>query len=280
VATHGGFGVASRRTGRPKATLSRRVMDLEDSLGVRLFERGGRSLRLTEEGLALFTRTESLLNEIQEAGEVISAGLNRPRGRLRVSAPLLFSHVAMGRVAASFCATYPEVQLEVTAEDRPVDLVHDGYDVVVRINPRPEAGLVGRCFLKDQMLVAAAPQITRPAAGEAATRPAVVMAGGAVDPVWTYVGDGGETRLTPRPVLTLSSLIMVRDAVRAGAGIALLPRSILSEDLAAKRLVIWGASKAPETEIWVLHTSRRLVGAKVRAFVQHLCDGFQGGVLA
>ena len=126
VASNGGFGAASRRTGRPKATLSRRVIELEDGLGVRLFERGGRVLRLTEEGSALLVRTEGLLGEIHEAGEAVSAGRDRPRGRLRVSAPILFSHIAMGRIAAAFSTRYPDVQLEVTAEDRPVDLVAEG----------------------------------------------------------------------------------------------------------------------------------------------------------
>src|SRR5690606_7925056 len=102
VALHGGFGKASRVTGRPKATLSRRVMDLEQSLGVRLIERGGRALRLTEEGRALYERTHGLLGEIIEAGTDVAAGIAEPRGELRVSAPVLFSHTMLGPIAAGF----------------------------------------------------------------------------------------------------------------------------------------------------------------------------------
>src|SRR5260370_41200795 len=90
VASLGGFGRASRASGRPKATLSRRVMELEESLGVRLLERGARSLRLTEEGSTLYARTEGLLSEVAEIGAAIAGGLAGPRGRLRVSAPLPF----------------------------------------------------------------------------------------------------------------------------------------------------------------------------------------------
>ena len=119
VARHGGFGKAARATGRPKATLSRRVAELESSLDLRLFERGARNLKLTEEGRALFERTGALLAELDETAAAIASGGKNPRGRLRISAPLLFSQTAMGRIAAGFALQYPEVRLEVTTEDRP-----------------------------------------------------------------------------------------------------------------------------------------------------------------
>jgi DNA-binding transcriptional LysR family regulator len=270
VAGHGGFGRASRASGRPKATLSRRVMELEESLGVRLFERGARALRLTEEGEALHARTEGPLSEIDEAGAAIGAGL-APRGRLRVSAPVLFSHIALGRIAAGFSAAFPAVRLEVTAEDRMVDPVEDGYDLVVRINPRADEALVGRCFLKDRILVVAPPGLDRPAPGDRV--PAVTLLKASADEDWPL--DDGSV-LQPEPILRLSSLLMVRDAVCAGAGAARLPRSLVGPDLAAGRLVAWGATDRP-VALWVLHSSRRLVSRKVAAFVQFLCDAFPDG---
>ena len=83
VAAHGGFGRASRASGLPKATLSRRISKLEQSLGVRLIERGSRSLRLTDEGRALREPTDGLLSEIAEAGEAVALGASTLRGRLR-----------------------------------------------------------------------------------------------------------------------------------------------------------------------------------------------------
>ena len=102
VARHGGFGRAARATGRPKATLSRRVAELESSLDLRLFERGARALKLTQEGRALYERTGALLTELDETAAAIASGGDRPRGRLRISAPLLFSQTAMGKLAAEF----------------------------------------------------------------------------------------------------------------------------------------------------------------------------------
>jgi len=279
VASHGGFGRASRASGRPKATLSRRVMELEESLGVRLLERGQRALRLTEEGSTLYARTEGLLSEVAEIGAAIAGGLTQPRGRLRVSAPLLFAHLALGRIAADFVAAYPEVRLEVTADDRFVDLVEEGYDVVIRVNPSPDQDLVGRCFVRDQLLIVAPASMARPLrSGTPDTPvpvPAVLLSSAPEGAVWR--GTDGQA-LAPDPVLRLSSLVMVHDAVRAGAGAALLPPSIVQHDLASGRLVTWGQSDRI-VAMWALHMSRRLASSKVQAFVQFLCDAFPDGTL-
>ncbi|MGA9335684.1 MAG: LysR family transcriptional regulator, partial [Rudaea sp.] len=128
VAVHGGFGRAARVSRRSKATLSRRVAELEQNLGVRLIERGSHSLRLTDEGQTLHERTRALLSEIVEAGEAVVLGASTPRGRLRVSAPVVFAHVALPRIGARFALACPQVQLEIVAEDRKVDPVEDGYD--------------------------------------------------------------------------------------------------------------------------------------------------------
>ncbi len=282
VATHGGFGKASRASGRSKATLSRQVMELEESLGVRLLERGPHSLRLTEEGAALFRRTAGPLGEITEVGREIRAGLAKPSGLLRISAPVLFSHVALGRIAANYRRAFPDVRLEIAAEDRFADLIDDGYDLVIRINPRPTEDLVGRCFLRDHMLVVASPTLARPepdgAAATTAHVPAVVLTSMMEGSVWQMADELPGLTLVPDPVLRLSSIIMVRDAVRAGAGAGLLPRSIVANELAIGNLVSWGQASHREVEIWILHASRRLASSKVTSFVQFLCDAFsQGG---
>ncbi len=162
VARHGGFGRAARASGRPKATLSRRVADLERSLGLRLFERGARALKLTEEGKALFERTSALLIELDETTAAIASGGEQPRGTLRISAPLLFAQTAMGKLAAGFILKFPEVRLEVTTEDRAVDMIEEGYDLVIRVNPDRDESLVGRIFLRDRLVVVASPQLALP----------------------------------------------------------------------------------------------------------------------
>jgi DNA-binding transcriptional LysR family regulator len=274
VARHGGFGRAARATGRPKATLSRRVSELESSLDLRLFERGTRTLKLTQEGRALHERTGALLAELDETAAAIASGGDSPRGRLRISAPLLFSQAAMGKLAAAFALKYPEVRLEVTTEDRAVDMIEEGHDLVIRVNPDPDESLVGRIFLRDRLVVVASPSLDRPTDDGAV--PAVVR--GASDLIaWDVVASNGSSRITVEPVLRLSSLIMVRDAVRAGVGAARLPVSLVSRDLAAGKLVHWGNVDGPEIALWTLYPSRRLLSARVSAFLDFLKEAFPAG---
>src|SRR3954471_23807754 len=161
VAKHGGFGKAARATGRPKGTLSRRVADLERSLDLRLLERGGRALKLTEEGRTFHERTGALLTELHETASAIASRAEDPHGRLRVSAPLLFSQLALGKLAAGFARKYPEVRLEVSTEDRPVDMVEEGYDLVIRVNPDPDENLIGRILMRDRLVVVSSPALKR-----------------------------------------------------------------------------------------------------------------------
>jgi DNA-binding transcriptional LysR family regulator len=275
VARHGGFGRAARATGRPKATLSRRVAELESSLSLRLFERGARVLTLTQEGKALYERTGSLLTELEETTAAIASGGETPRGMLRISAPLLFCQIAMGKLAADFAVKYPAVRLEVTTEDRPVDMVEEGYDLAIRVNPKPDENLVGRAFLRDRLVAVASPAIARPT--DNAVVPAIVR--GATDEAtsWDVKTPHGKTRIAVEPVLRLSSMIMLRDAVRVGAGVGRLPISLVSHDLAAGRLVHWGDIDGPEITLWTLYPSRRLLSARVSAFLEHLKEAFPKG---
>ena len=130
VALHGGFGRAGRATRRPKATLSRKVAELEQSLGVRLIERGTRSLRLTDEGLALHDATRGALQDIAEAELAVGSSATVPRGRLKVSAPMVLSHVALAAVAADFAMAYPEVELEIVKVIDTPDATHLRYRVL------------------------------------------------------------------------------------------------------------------------------------------------------
>ncbi|CAX23944.1 MAG: LysR substrate-binding domain-containing protein [Methylorubrum extorquens] len=275
VAQHGGFGRAARAAGRPKATLSRRVAELEASLALRLFERGARILKLTEEGRALHERTKVLLTELSETAAAIATGGDRPRGRLRISAPVLFSQSAMAKLAVGFALKHPEVRLEVTTEDRAVDMVEEGYDLVIRVNPDPDESLVGRIFLRDRLVVVAAPSMVRPT-GDAAA-PAVIRGPMEGSMIWNMKSPAGRSSVTAEPVLSLPSLMMVRDAVRAGAGAGRLPLSLVSHDLAAGRLVLWGDLDRPEIALWTLYPSRRLLSARVSAFLDHLKEAFPMG---
>jgi DNA-binding transcriptional LysR family regulator len=275
VARHGGFGRAARAASRPKATLSRRVADLEAGLGIRLFERSARTLRLTEEGRALYERTSALLAEVDETAAAIASGKSHPRGTLRISAPVLFSQTTMGKLAAGFTTLYRDVRLDLTAEDRVVDMVEEGYDLIIRVNPPSDVDLIGRCFLRDRLVVAAAPNFARP--DQDGPVRAIMMRILRPAAPWRFEVDGTPLTLQPEPVMQLSSMVMVRDAVRAGAGAALLPLSMVMREVERGQLVCWGDAEGREVELWALYTSRRLLNSKVSAFLTLLGQAFPKG---
>lgn len=180
----------------------------------------------------------------------------------------------MGRIAAGFALKYPEVRLEVTSEDRPVDMIEEGYDLVIRVNPDPDESLVGRVFLRDRLVVVASPDLPRPTGGHAAPG---VMRGAGDRQTWQVKTEGGRSTIRIEPVLTLATLIMVRDAVRAGVGAGRLPISLVSHDLADGTLVNWGDIDGPEIALWTLYPSRRLLSARVSAFLDFLKQAFPNG---
>jgi DNA-binding transcriptional LysR family regulator len=272
VALHGGFGAANRATGRPKATLSRRVRELEDDLGVRLIERGARPFRLTEEGATLHAEAHVMLGRIEDVAEGLVARAGAPRGALRVSAPVLFAHRGLGRLAARFAMNHPAVRLEVVVDDRFVDPLKEGFDVVIRANPAASTELAGRCFLRDRLVVAAAPSLTEPADGEVV--PAIVL-GDAQLAAWRLTAQGQTKTMLPREVVRLSSMALIYDAVREGIGAAMMPASLIRDDIASGALKLWGEVDGRSIEVWALYPPQRHVAGKVSAFVGMLVDHFQ-----
>lgn len=273
VVTHGGFGRASRATGRPKASLSRHVMQLEEAMGVRLLQRGSGALMLTEEGQALHASTGRLLAEIEEAADVVGMTSRRPSGRLRISAPTFLAYETMGRLTAAYIDEYPDVRIEVIAEDRFVDLIAEDYDVVIRANPAPDTALAGRCFLRGPQVVVASPEIADALKDDSAV-PAVGLLSSPDNDVWRIESAQGTRTLHPRTVARFSSISMVRDAALASAGAAVMTEYLARAALQNGRLVNLGALRDRSVEVWALYATRRQLSPKISAFVKLLTETY------
>lgn len=272
VAEHGGYAEAGRILGLPKSTLSRRVAALERALGVRLLERNSRRLRLTAEGEALRGRAAAPLAALSGIEEGLRPDDAPLTGKLRVSVPVLFAHAFLGRIAARFAAAHPGVLLEAVVEDRRIDLLREGFDAALRVNPSPDSALAGRLLGRDRLVLAAAPALAERlgyggGSPERVCWPAVVRPGWGDDGGWSLLGPGGAVRVPARPCLVLSSPLAMREAVLAGAGAALLPRLLIREDLAEGRLIALGARAGDPEELWIVHASGRLPSRRLRAFI-------------
>jgi DNA-binding transcriptional LysR family regulator len=146
VVDAGSFVGAAESTDLSKAAISRHVSDLEQRLGVRLLHRTTRRLSLTAEGQAFHARCKELLAAVDEAESEITSQLGQPSGLLRVNAPLTFGVLHLAPLWGRFADIHPKVSLDVTLGDRQVDLVDEGYDLVIRITHRSiSRSTVRRC---------------------------------------------------------------------------------------------------------------------------------------
>lgn len=269
VARHGGFGRAAKAAGLSKATLSRQVRSLEQRLGLRLFDHDGRSFALTTEGVRLHGRTHGLLLELEEAVGSVADERGPPRGRLRVSCPMTYGHFVMGRLASGFAQAFPAVELDVMVEDREVDLVAEGVDVAIRVDPRPDSRLVGRCIMRNDLHLLASAGMACPGDDGDAV-PAITRLGRWHERPVRLVEGAATQRVRLKPVLGVTSLWMQRDAMLAGRFAAVLPLALLAEDVRRGDLVDWGRVDGPPVEVWALHVSRRLVSPKIQSFLDFL----------
>ncbi|HET9933189.1 MAG TPA: LysR family transcriptional regulator [Polyangiaceae bacterium] len=237
-----GFRAAARATGGRKATLSQRVQDLEKRLGVPLLVRTTRSMRLTEEGRAYFEHASRALASARDAEAVVLSAKAAPRGVLRVAvAAALASHV-LDQVVARYLTKFPHVNVVLHKAERRVDLVRDGFDLVVWGGPLEDSSLVAR-----RLGVASGGYFASPRylAGRAVPQSPDDLAGHDLVTItkdrgsteWTFVSGGKERRIPIRPRLVVNDVEFAVRASIAGMGIAPAPIAIAEPHVAKKRLV-------------------------------------------
>lgn len=279
VIREGSFTAAALALRVPKSTLSKRIADLEALLGTRLFERSTRHLRITQEGEVLALRVERLLGEADDIRRALGEQGGAPKGHLRLAVPPVMGHVMMGRIAAEFRATYPEVTLELHFLDRAPDLLEEGFDGAIRFGPLEDSTQIARLLLHGHATLAAAPgldgldRIRHPA--DLAGFPQVTLAAGWIGP-WVLENGGERVEIAQRPGLALGSFLAVRDAVVAGAGVALLPWLLTQPAFAdgSLRPVLpdWAT---PHRGMYFVYPSAHSLTARLRAFIDHLAQSIQ-----
>ena len=161
AAEQGSFTKAAKRLRLSPSALSRRVAQLEQRVGVPLFLRTTRAMRLSEDGQAFFERARRALRELEEAHAGAARLRDQPAGRLRVEAPTLIGRHVVVAATAKMVARYPELEIELILRDQPADLASDGIDVSVRLGALRDSGLIGRNLGHTRMRLCAAPRYLR-----------------------------------------------------------------------------------------------------------------------
>ncbi len=275
VADAGGFTAAAEALGRTTSSVSKQVRALEERLGVRLLNRTTRRVALTEVGAAFRERLQGVLHDLEEAELAVGRLQAEPRGVLRVGAPMDFGRIGLARSLADFAARHPRLRLEVELSDRFVDLLDEGFDVVVRIANLPDSSLVARRLGPCRRLLCAAPSYLdangRPSRPRELTGHAFVGYAYERARSWTFRGPTGLETVAVEPRHRANNGEMIRQLLLEGLGIALLPTFVAGDDLRSGRLeALFPDRLDADTAIWALTPHRKLLAAKVRLLLDHL----------
>ncbi len=276
VITHGSFSAASRATMTPKASISRRIRQLEDELQTRLFERTNTGFTLTAEGTLLFERIKPLVNELNDIKTDMMEQTGSPSGKLRISVPPVIAFDTLGKLAARYRELYPLVELELIADSRLVDPIREGFDAVIRVNPMADEEMIGIKIFKETLIFVASPQYREQlASGDPLTELPFISIGTHWKPNQISTVLEGEPRhFNVNTELYISSPFITRSTLISGVGSALLPEALVADDIKAGRLLHLGVSEQPELILWCLYPSRRYVTGRLRAFIDLLKEIF------
>lgn len=284
VAERGSFAEAGRSLGLSPAAISKNIAELEAHVGARLIHRTTRRMALTEEGRLYLEHVTRALDALADADRALCPIKASPSGLLKVSAPMTFTLTQISSAIPAFLERYPELQLDLHLDDRRVDIVREGFDLAIRGSDRLEdSSLIARPLTAMSHVLCAAPGYF-----EKHGRPHTPADLKGLDPirfslsghsdVWEFEQDGHMERIAVNARYSVSSSLAVRDALRAGFGISLIPRPYVEEDLRTGRLQAaledWSTVK---TTLYAVYPSRQHMAPKLRALLDFLVAQFDQG---
>lgn len=273
------FTAAAARAGVTQSAVSRSVSRLESRLGVQLFVRSTRSVRLSEQGRAYYKQCRQALGQIEEAGRELKGLQAEAAGLVRISLPTTYAHYRVLPVIAAFREEFPQVRLEIQLTNQSADLVAEGIDLAIRARDLPDSGMIARKLEDAELVIVGAPaylerrgepasiddlqhhdciQFERPRTGQPV--PWLVQAGGQAIEVSTF----GALCIT-------GDILGLATAARAGVGLTQMYRFIVEDDLAAGRLKEllpgYGGASRPFS---LLYPAHRYMPHAVRVLVDFL----------
>ena len=278
IVEQGSMVRAAEHLGMPKATVSRRLVNLEAALGQRLLLRTTRRLTLTEFGQEFLDHCRRIAEEVATTQDFVRSRETQPRGHLRISMPGDYARQHFSRAIATFIETHPEIQIDLDLTSRRVDLVSERFDLAIRMGAlENDSTLVARKIDElDFGLYAspiylalhAAPQ--HPDELEQHTAVRLLSARGTEIP-WKLMRGKTVWEKVPPGRLAVNSPDMIQQLLLDGAGIGALPCRFAADDVRHNRLLrVLPEWALPVVPAWAVTTMRRYLPAKTRAFLAHL----------
>lgn len=278
VARSGSFRAAGSLLAKDPSIISRRLSQLEDTLGVRLFVRTTRSVTLTEAGTFYFRRVQSALDELDMATREVSGFAATPQGTLKISLPVTYGREVVAPLIPDFLEKYPKIHLDAHFLDRTVDIVSEGFDVVIRVGRIEDSSLIARKLGSFHSVLTASPAYLARAGGPPSTpqdlqKHACLGFTNHPDwPNWVLEKDGEPATVRPQGPLIANSSESILVAALKGAGIALTPEWMAAQHLDTGHLVnvLPGWRSTREIDVQAVMPPGAMVPAKTRAFVDEM----------
>ncbi|WP_250493929.1 LysR family transcriptional regulator [Caballeronia sp. GAWG1-1] len=277
----GSFAAAARRFGLSPAMAGKYVSAIEAELNARLLHRTTRKLSLTEVGQHYYERCKRILEAYEEANREASDAQDTPRGVLRIAAPVTFGAMHLGDVLAAYLEQHPHVTIEVSLNDRYVDLLEAGVDVAIRIGRLNDSGLVARRLAPCRMVICASPGYverhgTPRSPDDLRQAPRLAFSEAVSVGDWTLADTKGRAHVIDGPCrMAANNTQMLLAAALAGAGIAYGPTFVFGEHIARGNLVaLLPDYRTPELAIQAVYPSARHMPLKVRLLLHSLVAAF------
>ena len=268
------FRGAADALGVPRSTVSRRISELERSLGTRLLQRTTRSVELTSAGKTYLRAVGPALGAIVEAGRALGASSEETAGRLRVTAPVTLGEGLLGDVVAECLARHPQISIEVVLTDRQVELVEEKFDLAFRTGTLKDTSLVAhelgraqpRCFAaREYLRDRGTPRTPR----DLLRHDCILFTPLSPRGRWTFRSRGRTVEVPVRGRLVVNSMPLALDAAMRGLGIVRLPRALVVESLAAKQLEeVLDTYAPPARPAYAVHPSGGRVAPAARVFLE------------
>jgi len=280
VASRGSFTAAAEKTGLSRAQLSKSVMQLESFLGARLLNRTTRKISLTETGQIYFERCVSILQEVEEADSVAREMTDNPSGNLLLAAPTSFGVLHLQDLIPQYLKKYPNVQISLSLNDRFVDVIAEGFDLVIRIAQLADSSLISRRIAPCKRVFCASPDYlnnfgTPKVPQDLAIHRCLIYSNELKPDNWELHGPEGIESVRTNGPFCSDNGDLLRSAAVAGLGVTLLPTFIVGADLMAGRLrQVLSEYCPPEIAIYAVFPSRKYLSIKVRSFIEFLKDNF------
>lgn len=266
------FSEAARRLGMPISTVSRRVAELEDALGVRLLERSTRKLRLTDVGLDVYTQAQKSLEVSDAVQGIVSNNLAEISGTLRLSAPPSITDSLISPLVTAFQSNYPDVRVNILVTERMVDHIAEGVDLVFRVGPLQDSSLVARCLLRYRHQLVASPRYLAEAGVpekpiDLLKHRLLSFSYWSPQNSWTFTNGKKLENLPFQPHFAMNDYIGLANALAEGAGIGDLPPIVSPSLIKEGRLVeVMPAWRFRTVDLSVVHLGNRHIPRSVRMF--------------